>query len=156
MEYWKKILKSQRARGKSGLTIPFIIGSQHFLKQKKYEYDISHLILEIVEKGTFEVTLSLCPDIHTLIFEIKKPFKNVYYPKFNGNEQTNLSVAINLMDEFSYTIENIISKLVEKFQDKINNGEFSAKNSQDQREAIWGSFCEKEDIPFIIESLNEL
>ena len=156
MEYWKKILKSQRGRGKSGLTIPFIIGSQHFLKQKKYEYDISQLIFEIVEKGTFEVTLTLCPDIHTLILEIKKPYKNVYYPKFNGNEQTNLSVAINLIDEFGDTIENIISKLVEKFQDKIINGKFSAKNSQDQREAIWGSFCEIEDYPFIIESLNEI
>ncbi len=156
MEYWEKILKSQRGRGKSGLTIPFIIGSQHFLKQKKYEYDIFQLIFEIVEKGTFEVTLTLCPDIHTLILEIKKPYKNVYYPKINGNEQTNLSVAINLIDEFGDTIENIISKLVEKFQDKINNGEFSAKNSQDQREAIWGSFSEIEDYPFIIKSLNEL
>lgn len=156
MEYWKKLLKSQRDRGKSGLTIPFIIGSQRFLKQKKYEYDISQLIFEIVEKGTFEVTLTLCPDIHTLILEIKKPYKNVYYPKFNGNEQINLSVAISLMDEFGETIENIISKLVDKFQDKIINGEFSAKNSQDQREAIWGNFCEIEDFPFIIESLNEL
>ena len=155
MEYWKKILKSQRARGKSGLTIPFIIGSQHFLKQKKYKYDIPKLIFEIVEKGIFEITLTLCPDIHTLILEIKKPYKKVYYPKFNGNEQINLSVAITLMDEFGDTIENIISKLAERFQDKINNGEFSAKNSQDQREAIWDSFCEIEDIPFIIGSLNE-
>lgn len=153
MEYWKKLLLFQRQLGKNGLTIPFIIGSQNLIPFNPY-YDISKLILEIVLNESFEVTLSLCPDIHTLILEIKKPYKYVYYPKFNDKEQTKFSLGINLREDLGETIEEIIPKLIKEFQEIIDAKTFSAKISQDERFAIWDVFCETKDIPFIMNSFN--
>ena len=68
MKYWEILLREQRERGKSGLTIPFIIGSQRYLPAESLKQQtISDLIVDISKSNTFETNLRYCTDVHTLI-----------------------------------------------------------------------------------------
>jgi hypothetical protein len=54
MKYWEQLLLSQRNRGKNGLTIPFIIGSQNFLNTDKKD-NIEELILDILKNSLLKL-----------------------------------------------------------------------------------------------------
>lgn len=154
MTYWEKLLLSQKRIGKSGLTIPFIIGSQNYTNTVQKD-NIEELLLDIVQNSNFEITLRICADIHTLILEKRNPKNLIYYPKFENHTQSNFSVAKTLKESLGDSVEEIIMELIIEFQDLIDNELFSAQPSQDKRIASWAKFSELEDIPFILMSLNE-
>ena len=45
-KYWEILLEKQRERGKDGLTIPFIIGSQNYLSYNHHHQNITELIYD--------------------------------------------------------------------------------------------------------------
>src|SRR5690242_16394422 len=94
MEYWEILLIKQRERGKDGLTIPFLIGSQQFLKNNNEKQNIRDLIHDIAQSDSFETCIRHCMGTQTLIAEIRKAKNVVYYPTNNTEEQKNLSVGI--------------------------------------------------------------
>ena len=154
MKYWEKLLLSQRIKGKDGLTIPFLIGSQNFLNTDEKD-NIEKLFINILMNGSFEITLRFCINIQTLILEKRKPQNAIYFPKFNHNEQSKFSVAIGLKNELWNNVENIIIELENQFQSKIEQNKFSAQSNLYERTAQWGKFSDSEDIPFIKESFQK-
>lgn len=155
MKYWEVLLIKQRERGRDGLTIPFIIGSQKFLPNNFARQIIKELIKDIVSSNSFETCIRYCIGTQTLILELRKPKNAIYYPKYNGQKQTNMSVAVFLKVKLGLNIDNLIDKLVEDFQEPINNELFSAVPNVDARNVIWETFS-NEDIQFIKDSFKFL
>lgn len=139
----------QRERGKEGLTLPFLIGSQNYLQETHFKQSIEDLILDMVSSETFETCIRYCTGTQTFIFEIRKLKNRVFYPIHQNSEQRNLSVAIFLKNEFGDSIDSLIYFLNENFQDKIDAGHFSAVPNTYERTAHWTAFSIDEDIPFI-------
>ncbi len=150
MKYWEALLTNQHKRGRDGLTIPFIIGSQMYLPIVKLEkQNVEDLILDIVSNNSFETCLRYCMGIETLILEIRKPNNNVYYPNYNGQKQINFSIGLALKDIFGDSVENVIQLLTDDFQPLIKKNLFSAEPDMYERSAQWRVFNETDDIPFI-------
>lgn len=156
MKYWEILLRKQRERGKDGLTIPFLVGSQKFLPERLSRQNINDLIRDIATSNSFETCLRYCMGTQTLIFEIKKSNNVVYYPKYNDQLQANLSVGIMLKNDLGESVENLIDKLTEKFQDPINKELFSAEPNVNERRVEWREFTTDDDIPFIKKSFESL
>lgn len=155
MKYWEILLIEQRARGKSGLTIPFLIGSQGYLNFPDInEQTISELIVDISQSNSFETCLRYCMDTQALIFEIRQINNAVYFPKHNDVEQQNLSVAVSF-DNLGNSLETIISELESQFQEPIDKVLFSAEPNVDERIAVWKEY-NNEDISFIRNSFKKL
>lgn len=156
MKYWELLLTMQRERGKDGLTLPFLIGSQYYLPEIHYKQSIGDLVYEMVSSETFETCIRYCTGTQTFIFEIRKPKNNVYYPIHQNAEQSNLSVATYFKKDFGDSIESVIDFLIENFQNKIYAGHFSAVPNTYERVANWTAFSEDDDIPFIESSFKLL
>ena len=54
MEYWEILLKKQRERGKNGLTIPFLLGSQQYLPANSNQ-DITGLIQDMATRSSLNL-----------------------------------------------------------------------------------------------------
>ena len=154
MKYWELLLRKQRERGRDGLTLPFLIGSQEYLTTTHKKQSIEDLILDMVSNQSFETCIRYCMGTQTLIWEIKKPKNNVYYPIFRDQEQRNLSVASLLKSDLGDNIEILIERLIADFQDTIDKALFSAEPDTYDRTANWKAFSVDEDIPFIKSSFN--
>jgi len=156
MKYWEILLKEQRERGNSGLSIPFLIGSQGYLPfDGAKKQTISELITNISQSNSFETCLRYCMGAQTLLLEIRKPKNAVYFPKYNGVEQQNLSVAISF-DNLGDSVEKIIKELKSRFQEPIDRELFSAEPNANERTVVWKEFTVDEDIPFIKNSFEKL
>ena len=155
MKYWEILLIKQRERGKDGLTLPFLIGSQMFLPKSVYasNQNIRKLIIDIVENNDLEVCLRYCMAINTYILEIKKSKNTVYYPLYRGNFQESLSVAIFHKEKLGNEIEQIIDNLNCELLTPINSNLFSADANVASRSPVWREFTEDE-IRFIEESFG--
>lgn len=155
MQYWAILLKNHRNKGKDGLTLPFLIGSQNYLKNQFQRQTISDIINDIVENAPFEVCLRYCLKIKTFILEIKKDNNKVYYPSCKGKHQTNLSIAEFSKNDLGTDIESVIHYLVEKFTLPIESKKYSASTTiDDVRSVVWEEFDNSEDIPFILKSFE--
>ena len=155
MKYWEILLTNQRKRGRDGLTIPFLIGSQQYLPGTQERQGIKELILDMTSKSSFETCLCFCMGTQTFIFEIKKSNNATYFPTKNQNNQNGLSVAQFDKSKFGDTVEQLIKTLEDMFQGTIEDENFSAEPNVDDRTVKWNSFSEDEDIPFIQKSFNE-
>lgn len=153
MKYWEILLTKHRERGKDGLTIPFLIGSQQYLKSDEIQ-DIPGLINEMANRENFETCIRYCMGIQTLIAEIRKPKNEVFYVIGSNTESTNLSIGISFKEDLGENLDSIIKTLVDKFQPRIDSGLYSAEPNVDQRRANWQKYSE-EDIQFIKNSFNE-
>jgi len=147
MDYWKSLLLYQRRIGRSGLSIPFIIGSQRFLEKISNIQDIKHLILDVMVNDSFVTTLRYCTDIKALILEIKKSQTPVYFPTFNGQSQMNFTVSTGIKS-LGETVEQILDELISMYQIRIENEQYSALVNDDSRDSIWSNYSDK-DIQFI-------
>ncbi|REA63415.1 hypothetical protein DSL64_02920 [Dyadobacter luteus] len=154
MKYWEILLTKQRERGKDGLTIPFIIGSQQYLSTSSNQ-DISELILDMAGNYSFETCIRYCIGTQTLIAEIRNPGNNVYYLETNNGEKTNLSIGVLILDDIGINLQDAIEKFVEKFKAPIDRLTFSAEPNVDSREVNWQAFTE-EDIKFVEDSFSSL
>jgi len=154
MNYWKVLLIEQRNRGRSGFTIPFIIGSQNYLPEEHPRLSVESLLFEILSNDSFNTCIRYCSDTNELILEIKKENTPVIYPNYNGLSQTNFSVSIANKD-LGTTSEEIIETLTEKFQSYIDKGHYSVKNREYGRDSVWGDFSESE-IDFIKKCISKI
>lgn len=154
MEYWEILLMKQRERGKDGLTIPFLIGSQRYLSTTS-DQGIAVLIQNMAINKSFETCIRYCMATQTLIAEIRKQENMVYYPKSNSGARTNLSIGIMLKHELGEDVDRLIECLVEKFQHPIDDGLFSAEPNVDGRSVNWQKFSPN-DIKFINDSFASL
>lgn len=149
-KYWEILLEEHRRKGKDGLTIPFIIGSQNYLPKNKYRQNISELVYDIISSNIFEICIRYCVGTNTFIMEIRKEKNVCYFPKTNNKEQNKLSVGIFHKDDFGESIEGLIENLIEKFQEPIDNETYSAESNTYERTVKWNEFS-KEDKNFIEE-----
>ena len=154
MKYWEVLLTKQRERGKAGLTLPFLIGSQEYLPSSHIQNGIEDIILDILSSNSFETCIRPCLDTHTLILEIRNPKNNVFFPTYNNETQSNLSIAILLKSDLGDSIKLLIEKLIEEFQEPITKGLFSAEPNVNGRSPIWNPFS-YDDITFIQQCFAE-
>ena len=155
MKYWEILLLAQKERGKSGLTIPFLIGSQQFINGDYIFQNIEDLIIDIVNNANFEICLRYCFGTHTFILEKRNPKNNVIYLNYNNAAQLNLSLSLFSKDDFGNNIENLILRLEIMFQEIIDEEKYSAKPDVHDREPNWTSYTSDDDIPFILENFNK-
>lgn len=153
MKYWEKLLIAQKKRGLSGLTIPFLIGSQEFLKNCRDFQSIKDIVIDIVEFSSFEVNLRYCMTLNTFILEQRNLKNKIYFPTYKNKAQRNLSIAIISKDDFGETIEEVIANLEERFSQIILNKTYSADSNAEERKTIWKNFSEHSDITFIKENI---
>ncbi len=149
-KYWEILLEEHRRKGKDGLSIPFIIGSQNYLPKNKYRQNISELVYDIISSNFFEICIRYCLGTNTFIMEIRKNKNACYFPKINNNDQNQLSVGIFHKIDFGESIKELIENLIEKFQNPIDNETYSAEPNTYERIVQWNKFSE-EDIFFIEE-----
>jgi len=154
MDYWKILLVEQRNRGRSGFTIPFIIGSQNYLSEEYPRQKIESLLIDMLSNDSFITCVRYCSDTNELIFEIEKENLPVIYPIYKGLSQTNFSISIANKDLGS-TSEEIIETIIEKFQPYVNKGLYSVKNRECSRDSVWGDFSESE-IEFINKCFSKI
>lgn len=156
MKYWEILLVEQTKRKKLGLSIPFLIGSQRYLNSAGLQQQtISELIIDIAQSDSFETCLRYCISTNTLVLEIRRTRNAIYFPKYKGVKQENLSVAVSF-DNLGGSIEELIIELENRFQGIIDKKLFSAIPNVEGRTAVWQEFTEDDDIPFIINSFKKL
>ena len=154
MKYWEILLLKQRERGNDGWTIPFLIGSQQYLANKSNQ-GIASLVHDMATRRSIETCIRHCMGTQTFIAEIRKRKNSVYYPTFGSGEQTNLAVGIMSKSDLGEVIDQVIETLIDKFQDAIDNGRYSAEPNVDGRSVNWRDFS-PDDITFIRDSFNSL
>ncbi|WP_127845486.1 hypothetical protein [Psychroflexus aestuariivivens] len=152
MTYWEILLTAQKKKGKSGLTIPFLIGSQLIIKNKADIQNIKDLILDIVENSSFEVNLRYCINCKTLILEKRNIRNYAFFQDYNNKPQSNLSIAKFHKNDLGTSIEDLIISLESKFNFPIKNKTFSSKPNPDGRIPEW-EFFSNEDIKFISQEI---
>lgn len=144
MDYWKILLTKQKERGRKGFSLPFLIGSQIYLPSTHNFQNIQDIIIDMTTNNSFETCIRYCLDTNVLIFEIRNQKNRVVYPKFNGSQQTNISVAYG-NNNLGNSVEEVIVKLIEMYQDKINAGHYSARTNIENRETLWEYFNSSEE-----------
>jgi len=154
MNYWQILLHKQKLRGKSGFTIPFIIGCQRFFTNNVDKQNIEQLLVSILSNSKFTITLRYCIDIKEIILEISNPMTPVYFPKYNGMDQRGLSVS-TFNTDLGETCESIIRELENRYLFRIINNEFSVQINDSGRDSIWGDYTESE-IHFIKDCISNV
>lgn len=155
MKYWEILLQRHREKGKDGLTLPFLIGSQNYLPKSSYQQTIRELIQDMINHDPFEKCLRYCLGTQTFIIEVSKGRNGVYYPQINEQDQLNFSVGLFYKKDFTDNIDNLIQELITRFQGPIDNELFSAEPNVDARSVKWNKFSDK-DISFIKASFMTL
>lgn len=155
MKYWEILLQKQRERGKSGLTIPFIIGSQSYISETSQIQNVRELILDMIKTDSFIKCLRYCMGTKTFIIEIKKDRNAIYYPRIDEKEQKNFSIGLFDKKIFTEDSEKMILELESRFQEPIEKGFFSAVPNVNDREVNWEKFS-KDDISFIKMAFEDL
>ena len=145
-KYWEILLEKHREKGKDGLTIPFIIGSQNYLPQNNYRQNIFEFISDIISSNIFEICIRYCMGTNTFIAEIRKEKNACYFPNLNNKKQNKLSVGIYHKKDFGESVDELIKSLIEKFQDPIDNETYSAEPNSYERTVKWNKFSEEDRI----------
>jgi hypothetical protein len=143
-DYWKTLLRKQQERGKKGFTLPYLIGSQQYLTPTHRQQDIKELIEDMVKNDVFETCIRYCLDTNAIISEIRNQNNVVKYPTFKNGKQTQLSIPIN-DNSHGETVEELISSLIDKYQDKIDSGKYSATRDDSDRETKWHPFSPSDE-----------
>ncbi|HRG26533.1 MAG TPA: hypothetical protein PLJ00_01495 [Chitinophagales bacterium] len=127
MLYWQALLIEWRKLGRKGLSVPYVLGSQIYLKNTTARQSINDLLISITANNIIKVYITYCPDIDGLILCHQDDSASKLlglYPKINGNEQNNLFVT-NFLAKFQVDLSFLISELLESHQEDISNGRFS-------------------------------
>ena len=67
MLYWHALLIEWRKLGRKGLSVPYILGSQMYLKNNTTRQSITDLIISITTNNLIKVYFTYCPEIDGLI-----------------------------------------------------------------------------------------
>ena len=135
--YWIKLLKFYHySERRTGLTIPFIIGSKQYYQNPKLQ-TITELIEEVKSFNEQKTALYYCNQIKEYILTIDPNFTNGYAKNtisFNNLIIFPSTSFLKGVDE----LVHIIDCLDVFYNPKIHSEEFSVENG------IWGSFSEKD------------
>ncbi|MCU0421657.1 MAG: hypothetical protein MUC81_02510 [Bacteroidia bacterium] len=129
MQYWEALLIKWRSKGRDGLTVPFIVGSQQFLPNTHRSQNIEDLLVDIIVRNRLKVTIKYCITIEDIILEAYDPNKELAgtFPSFRGMSQQNLFLT-KFLDNLGRNCEEVISSLSEKYTDLIQRNEVSKNN----------------------------
>lgn len=114
-KYWEVLLSGWRAAGRTGLRIPFIIGSQHFLPDDHHRQSINELHSDTADSST-EIFLKYCFDLDDLIIETRAASNRNsagFYPSYRGKPQDGLFVSSQSRSEGA-TMEEVIISMEER------------------------------------------
>lgn len=127
--YWLKLLEHYSLTEKrTGLTIPFIIGSSDLTTKEFKKDNISSLLLSINDNSHCKVMLKYCGTIEEFILSVNP---NLFYgSQYNMKKFNNLIViqtnGLSGIDE----LEDIISALSIDYSKHIDNKRFSIINNK--------------------------
>jgi hypothetical protein len=134
---WLKILEHYCfVEKKTGLTLPFVIGSSVFANEPE-ENDISSLLYEIRNNEYKKVILKYCGTIKHFILSVSPDLLSG--SQYNKKEYDNLIIiqtnGLSGIDDF----EDIITVMNLDYAEKIKNREFSIIDNN------WGFYSPKEE-----------
>ncbi|MBW4362696.1 hypothetical protein [Flavobacterium taihuense] len=134
---WLKILEHYCfVENKTGLTLPFVIGSNVFSNEFE-ENDISSLLYEIRNNEYKKVILKYCGTIKHFILSVSPDLLSG--SQYNKKEYDNLIIiqtnGLSGIDDF----EDIITVMNLDYAEKIKNREFSIVDNN------WGFYSPKEE-----------
>jgi|GEM_PF-1564574 len=148
--YWNTILSEWRNKGRDGFTLPFIIGAQKYLKRDTQHQHIADLLTDIVQSKDLKVYLKYCITTEEIILGMYDENGNNLkgtFPNHKGYSQNQLFLTF-FLDNLGKDVEEIIQSLTDRYQGRINKGEFSK-----HKDRSWGDF-EGEEITFIQSSFK--
>lgn len=149
--FWEILLLEWRNRGRDGLTIPFLIGTQQYLTNHPKWLNVEELIIYIAKNSEHPVSIRYCYTINDIILELmdERAAKNAgHFPTLNGRKQENLYLTKFLQDHGN-DLKTIASKLALKYQERIDKCEYSTVNR------LPSSYT-SDEIKFITESFQIL
>lgn len=152
MFFWQKLLEKW-CKTNTGLTIPYIIGSQKILNED-YELnaanDITRIFNEILENTGTVFYLNHCPNLSEPVLGIKdEDFEDMigeFLTTREGLKQEKLFICQSMFIHFpkkqKHTIEDVVEWLISKYSSQIENKQYSKNKRQ------WGDYL-PEEITFI-------
>jgi hypothetical protein len=138
---WLSLLQHQRARGRTGLTVPFLIGAVRItdrsdaIEENEAFGALSSLLLSFRDETPEpqSIVIAECVDLHEPIVSL--------YPRQPGRAgceavPESLGVITRLYVQRQYfqrrmrTVESVISKLWQRHRDNLIRGEFSFREGR--------------------------
>ncbi len=138
--YWYRLLVSWSKQGKTGLSLPFLIGAKTFINQAHAPSsgDIKNLLTEVLlfEPPSDSLRLKWCRNTFSYVFGITKADDN-----YEGLSFNKLFFCGDLLREFGDTQLDIIDgRLIAKYSQQVTNetysiirGEWQAYNNSDKK-----------------------
>lgn len=131
-KYWQLLLESWAAAGNTGLSIPFVIGSQQYLPDRIERQTLEELFADIVHNRVMTVHLSYCFQIGDLILA-PHPYsaENAMTDSlpFGGFAQRGLTVS-RFVTELGNSVEEVIASLKDRFAYAIEQGQYSINDGE--------------------------
>lgn len=151
--YWYKlIIHWVKAKGRNGLTIPFIIGAEQFNKPDLSVEQISvwQLLTEIINSDTGDtITLLYCTDIGEYVLGLNHYYNTMKGTEIKNDRTQNTTLLATLSTQIlGNNIEDIGQSLTDRYAKCLNDKKYSLINSQ------WIDFADN-DIDMIREALQK-
>lgn len=131
MKYWEELLTAWRAQGKTGFSIPFIIGSQQYLPQNHVRQGIGELLTDIATSDSIQVYLSYCYIMNDFILaELDDAHcpENGFFPSLENVSQDRFYVSAFL--ELETDLQSISNKLTERLEHYVQNEQYSSNEGE--------------------------
>jgi len=149
MSWWYMLLTAWRNKGKNGLTLPFLIGSQRYLHNVD-SLSIKDLITEMASSAKTQVILTHCIDINELIFCVRDENNNQLGGNFVRLEKgLRGSLYVSKIVDI-YNQNDLIIHLEDRYKHLIENNRFSKVDYNE-----WGYFTEN-DVDFIAKTFDAI
>lgn len=153
MKFWDFLLMKWRQSGKSGFTIPYLIGVLRLVEKR--ELKVVDLLEEMASQGSGGYFIRPCLDLSSDIIERYDDFL------INGGERQALASGLGIVAIHNITSENLkmlypnssdpFDALGEKYEYEISHGLYSAHRVGSRDGASYAPFGDHE-----LQELNEL
>ena len=134
MKYWQILLTQWREiKKRDGFTIPYIIGSQKYLKNKEYNQNVEDLILDIAHNDSTDIYIKFCTSTDDLILGVRDETKlNIpgKFLNFENGVESNLFLT-DFSKNLGNNVEEVASELYDRYQKYVNSEEYS-KNGRER------------------------
>lgn len=131
-KYWLTLLKNWRARGRNGLSINYLIGSQDFLPTTHLRQNITQLLDDVASQHEYVIEITICMDLNDLILrmgiEYKGNLPGIFLPDQQGY-QTHLFLNKHA-DDLGATVGEVATTLTNRYQIYIDHKLYSRINHQ--------------------------
>lgn len=134
MKYWQKLLTQWREKEKrDGFTIPYIIGSQKYLKYKEYNQNVEDLILDVANENSTDIYIKYCASTGDLILGVRDETKIAIpgkFLKFENGKESNLFLT-DFSKNLGNSVEEVALELFDRYQKYIDSEQYS-KNGRER------------------------